>query len=181
MTRKQTLLVDAARELFYNHGIRRITIKEICEKAGVSKVTFYRYYNDKNDLVKTIRDELIYNGQSKFDEISEREISYGEKVDLMTDWRREFLSGMSPDFIEDIFLMEDFNEIVKERFFNMILSAQKKGEIRSELSPELIWQVSEKIHEMVSDGSWRRSVDDYSEYQAQIRLLFFHGLLVNKR
>ena len=181
MTRKQTLLVDAARELFFKHGIRRISIKEICEKAGVSKVTFYRYYTDKNDLARFIRDELMGVGVSKFDEITASDISYGEKVDLMTDWRREFFSGMSPDFIEDIFLMEDFNEIVKERFSKMIQSAQEKGEIKKELSPELIWQLSQKIHEMVSDGSWRNVAIDYSEYQSQIRLLFFHGLLVNKQ
>lgn len=181
MTRKQTLLIETARDLFFKHGIRRISVKEVCERAGVSKVTFYRYYKDKEDLVRFIRDELLHIGLSKFDEISEREISYGDKVDQMTDWRKDFFSGMSPDFIEDIFLMEDFNGLVKERFSKMIRLAQEKGEIRRELSPELIWQVSEKIHEMVSDGSWRGVAKDYSDYQSQIRLLFFHGLLVNKQ
>jgi len=177
MRKKQVQIVNAARDLFFHHGIRRISIKEICEKAEVSKVTFYRYYNNKEELAVFIQDSLVEEGFSRFDEISEQEISYGEKIDLMTEWRRGFFSGMSADFIEDVFSMEGFNEMIRERFYKVITSAQDKGEIKKELSPELIWLVSEKMFELVTEGKWKEAVPEYSEYQAQMRLLFFHGLL----
>lgn len=177
MSKKQEHLIEAAKSLFLYHGVRRVSIKEICGKASVSKVTFYRYFSEKAELVKLIRDSLIKEGFSKFDEISVQEISYAEKLDLMTEWRRKFFSGMSPDFIEDVFSMEDLTEMIKERFFRMITDAQKNGDIRKELSPELIWLVNEKMYELSAEGNWKTAVADYGEYQAQLRLLFFHGLL----
>jgi AcrR family transcriptional regulator len=29
----------------------KITVSDICEKAGIARATFYRYYNDKDDIV----------------------------------------------------------------------------------------------------------------------------------
>jgi AcrR family transcriptional regulator len=142
-------------------------------------VTYYRYFSNKDDLVKLIRDRLISEGFSRFDEISRLETSFADKVDLMTEWRRDFFSGMSTDFIEEVLSMKDLNEMIKERFFSMITSAQDKGDIRRELSPELVWLVTEKLYELITDGSWKNITPDYSEYQAQMRTLFFHGLLTN--
>ena len=31
-----------------------ITVKEVCEKAGVHRTTFYLHYNDMNDLLKEL-------------------------------------------------------------------------------------------------------------------------------
>ena len=79
MTKKQILIIDTAKDLFMKHGVRRITINEICEKAGVSKVTFYRYYTNKQELAIFIRDSLMQEGFSRFDEISDTDISFAKK------------------------------------------------------------------------------------------------------
>jgi AcrR family transcriptional regulator len=177
MTKKQILIVSTAKELFMKHGVRRITINEICQKAGVSKVTFYRYFTNKQELAMLIRDSLMQEGFSRFDEISGREIRFAEKIDLMTEWRREFFSGMSADFIEDVFSMEDMKEKFRDRLLHVIRSAQQKGDIRKEISPELVWLVTEKMNELVTEGQWKSAVKDYGEYQGQMRLMFYHGLL----
>ena len=41
--KKQQHLLTTAETLFRSHGIRRITVEEICQKAGVSKATFYKW------------------------------------------------------------------------------------------------------------------------------------------
>ena len=123
---------------------------------------------------------MLEEGFRRFDEISEQDMSYPEKIQLMTEWRREFFSGMSADFIEDVFSMDDLKGKIKERFFLVIRSAQDQGEIKKEISPELIWLVAEKIYEMVSEGKWKSAVPDYGEFQAQMRALFFEGLLTEK-
>jgi AcrR family transcriptional regulator len=43
-------LLNTARELFFKHGTKRVTIEEICEKADVSKMTFYKFFRNKEDL-----------------------------------------------------------------------------------------------------------------------------------
>ncbi|WP_245981630.1 TetR/AcrR family transcriptional regulator [Frondihabitans australicus] len=44
-------LVEAASELFYAEGIRAVSVDRIIEAAGTTKVTFYRHFASKDDLV----------------------------------------------------------------------------------------------------------------------------------
>lgn len=44
-------LVQAAHALFYRDGIRATGIDRVIAEAGVTKVTFYRHFPSKNDLV----------------------------------------------------------------------------------------------------------------------------------
>ncbi len=50
---QKRIIADAAVELFIEHGSRAISISQICDRASVSRPTFYRCFKDK--------DELIYN------------------------------------------------------------------------------------------------------------------------
>lgn len=44
-------LVEAANELFYTEGIRAVSVDRVIERAGTTKVTFYRHFKSKDDLV----------------------------------------------------------------------------------------------------------------------------------
>src|SRR5690554_4995854 len=44
-------ILDAAVRLFYGEGIRAVSADRIIADAGISKVTFYRHFRTKDDLV----------------------------------------------------------------------------------------------------------------------------------
>jgi len=44
-------IVDASGDLFYAHGLRAVSADKIIEKAGITKVTFYRHFRSKDDLI----------------------------------------------------------------------------------------------------------------------------------
>jgi len=44
-------IVDAAAELFYAQGLRAVSADKIIERAGITKVTFYRHFPTKDDLI----------------------------------------------------------------------------------------------------------------------------------
>jgi AcrR family transcriptional regulator len=44
-------ILSAARELFYNEGIRAASMDAIAERAGVTKKTVYHHFRSKDDLV----------------------------------------------------------------------------------------------------------------------------------
>ncbi len=179
LSKKSILLIDAARELFFKHGIKRVTVEEICNKAKVSKVTFYKYFDNKLELARFIGDQLITLGFARFDEINGLNMSFPEKVDLMTQWRIEFFSQIGSDFIEEILDLENVYAEIKKRYLTNIKAAQERGEIRKDISIELIWLVTEKLNELVKDGSWKSIFSDYSQFQQQLRKLYFYGLLEN--
>jgi len=44
-------IVEAASELFYAQGLRAVSADKIIERVGTTKVTFYRHFRTKDDLV----------------------------------------------------------------------------------------------------------------------------------
>ena len=44
-------LIEAASELFYAQGLRAVSADRIIERVGTTKVTFYRHFRTKDDLV----------------------------------------------------------------------------------------------------------------------------------
>lgn len=58
-TRKK--IMDAFWELFRKRDVAHITVGDIVEKAGYSRMTFYSYFTDVYDLLDQFEDELIEN------------------------------------------------------------------------------------------------------------------------
>jgi len=50
-------LLDATRKLIWKQGVNKTTVDHICDEAGLSKMTFYRAYENKFDIFKEILDE----------------------------------------------------------------------------------------------------------------------------
>src|ERR1700682_3553727 len=44
-------ILAAAGELFYRHGIRAVGVEAIAEAAGTNKMTLYRHFASKDELV----------------------------------------------------------------------------------------------------------------------------------
>jgi len=44
-------VLTAARELFYRHGIRSVGVEAIAEAAGTNKMTLYRHFASKDELI----------------------------------------------------------------------------------------------------------------------------------
>ena len=58
-------LAESLKELLERESIEKITVDEICEKAEISRRSFYRYFIDKYDVVSWIVDrekKLIFSG-----------------------------------------------------------------------------------------------------------------------
>ena len=54
-----TLLAESFKELALKQPIEKITIKEITDKAGVIRPTFYNHFQDKYDLLEWIIDKEL--------------------------------------------------------------------------------------------------------------------------
>jgi AcrR family transcriptional regulator len=50
-------LFSAAINLFYRNGIRAVSVDAIAEEAGTTKVTFYRVFESKDDLIVQVLEE----------------------------------------------------------------------------------------------------------------------------
>ncbi len=76
-TRESIEAVFAA--LLQTREITRITVREICERAGINRSTFYANYLDVYDLADTIRDGL----EAQVNALYEGDISYNCGLDYL--------------------------------------------------------------------------------------------------
>ena len=60
VTRTRALLEDALLELIEEKGFDGITIKDLTEKAGLNRGTFYLHYRDKYDLMEKVQEDILH-------------------------------------------------------------------------------------------------------------------------
>lgn len=51
--------IDAFSEIYAYKPVEKITVREIAERAGHNRVTFYQYFHDAYDLLETMENELL--------------------------------------------------------------------------------------------------------------------------
>lgn len=59
-------ILSAARELFYEHGIRAVGVEAIAENAATNKMTLYRHFGSKDDLVAAYLQDLADEADARW-------------------------------------------------------------------------------------------------------------------
>ena len=178
-SKKREQIIETAKDLFMRHGIKRVTIEEICKKAGASKMTFYKYFPNKMKLVKHIWGKMQEEGFNKLDEIDAMDIPLPEKIQLMFSWKQEYASNISDIFIEEILLthMEHFDmEGYRKRFMRFIENAQERGEVRREIRPEFFIAVLDKLQELAFDEELVKKYPSFIEFNREIKDFLWFGI-----
>ena len=57
-------ILAAASELFYRHGIRAVGVETVAEVAQTNKMTLYRHFSSKDELVAGYLQRLAEKGQA---------------------------------------------------------------------------------------------------------------------
>jgi AcrR family transcriptional regulator len=188
-SRKFQAILDAAKSLFWKHGIRRVTIEEICQVARVSKMTYYKYFSNKTAVAKYIIEELTESGLKTYKEILNSDISYDQKVKKMIETKLEYSNNISLELFYDLYKYRDEEiartiEAIKVKMFDFYLedfrNAQKSGNIRSDIKPEFILFFLNKITEMMTASELVSMYPDPKHLIAEIINLFFYGIMSPK-
>ncbi|GHT89761.1 TetR family transcriptional regulator [Betaproteobacteria bacterium] len=57
MSEKRQTILEVAQRLFRDHGYRAIGVDRVQAEAGVAKMTLYKYFPSKDDLIATVLEE----------------------------------------------------------------------------------------------------------------------------
>ncbi|MFC1692338.1 TetR/AcrR family transcriptional regulator [Candidatus Latescibacterota bacterium] len=184
-SKKLSQIVETSESLFMRYGVKRVTVEEICQKANVSKMTFYKYFSNKIELVKYVWNSWFDEGYSKIEEINAMNIPITEKLPLMIEWKMGFLSEMSPEFIDEYInidpelkeFMQEFMQRSYKLFLGYIIDWQKKGDIRPEIRPEFFIAVVDKLQELFGDDNLRKLYPADGELVLELHKLLFYGIV----
>lgn len=182
-------LLVVAKELFWKYGIKRVTIEEICEKAEISKMTFYRFFNNKIDIAKAVFDQQVDNGIISFKSIMASDASPAEKIHRMVLMKLEGTNDISEEFLFDFYnnpelgLKEYIGEKTRESWKIVIedfKKAQQEGLFRQDFKPELIFYLSQKVQDIVSDKNLLQLYESPQALVMDFTNLMIFGILPNE-
>ena len=190
LKKKHEQILQTSTYLFSRYGIRRISIEEICRTAGVSKMTFYKYFSNKDALIRFILDKLTRTHLDNFQRLMTSDIPFFEKVEKTIQIKLEQSDGLSQEFIDDV--LQNTNEEI-QRFMQEKLNlglqmakdyyseAQRQGEIRDGVKIEFILYMLKQMREMVGDKRLSAFYSSPRELTAELMNFFFYGILSEKK
>ncbi len=187
---KYIALKTKGKELFWKHGIKRISIEEICREANVSKMTFYKFFPNKVELVTSILDDLMETSMSAFDKMVKSDMPFPNILENIFMMKLEAVKDFSPEFIKDIYnspklgldkylntLAEKSQGQVKDFF----LESKKKGYLRKEVNIDFVMAYSAKLSEFISDEKLMAQFETPKDFVMEVMNMLFYGIVVQDK
>ena len=179
-------IVREAKDLFWRYGIKKVTVEEICAKAGVSRVTFYKYFDNKEKLALNIIKAIVEDGMKEYDKIMKSEVAYPVKVQKIIELKIRSSGELSSDLLKDLF-GSDFPEIQEfyrrttfnnlRIFENDIRDAQWNGDIRKDIKVEFIMFILNRMVEMARDENLNAIYSSVGDLLTELTRFFFYGVI----
>lgn len=183
--KKYLQILATARDLFWKHGFKRISIDELCEKADVSKMTFYKFFPSKLDVAKTVFDHEVDEGLNKFKSLLREDSCPAEKVRKMVQMKIDGTNNISREFLQDFYSdrepeLKQYVEAKTKEAWTEILNdfkyAQEKGWFRSNMKPELLFYISQKMGELITDENLLKLYDTPQDLVLELTNLMAYGI-----
>jgi AcrR family transcriptional regulator len=180
-------LLVTAKDLFWKHGLKRVTVEEICREAGVSKMTFYKFFPNKVVLAKAVYDREVEDGYKKFKTIMEDgDTSPPEKMESILRLKLEGSNDISPEFMQDFYanpelgLLSHVEEKSREIWVEVIKDfkkAQHEGWLRKDFKPEGIFMFMNKFLDIFNDTDITALYGSPQELVMELTRFFIYGII----
>ena len=130
--------IEAFCELYKSRSIEKITVKELIQKAGYSRATFYNYFKDAYDLLECVENEFISSLLATITQNIENNKSLGEFV-------------------------HTFVELVKskERYINVFMNSSNNSSFVEKLKVEAVPLLLSAFHVPIDNVTARFALEFY--------------------
>jgi AcrR family transcriptional regulator len=186
-SKSEKALLAAGKKLFWKHGMRRVSVEEVCEEAGVSKMTFYRKFPHKYDLTMQLLEEMISRSLENYNETMQSDLEYSQKILKIIENKQKEAKEISMELVKDIYsggddykelrsFMEQHQVQFMERLRKDFTLAQNQGHIRSELKVDFIIHILHSMSRLTEDAILLGMYDDLSDLSRDLTNVFFYGI-----
>jgi AcrR family transcriptional regulator len=183
LPKKQQQLITTATELFYSYGVRRVTINEICRKASVSPMTFYKYFSNKWDIAKTVLDIMLDEATRLSQSMLEDNISFTQKVEKMfmaaAAQAQAYSSDLRDDLMSEDSPLRSYTLKRRKKFVelhtNFLKKAQKDGYIHSDIKIPFLLFIWNRYCNLLDHPEFVQIMPDVEDRANELAVLFSRG------
>lgn len=178
--------MDAAKSLFWKYGIGKVTVEEICERAQVSKMTFYRNFENKIKVAERVLVELAEKGLSDYHKIMDAEMPFNEKIRHIVQMEHDNSENLSEDFIRDVYgasdpvlknTLEEFQQKSSKALYDDLTIAQERGELRKDLKIDFVIYMINSLNEKLLDKRLTSMFGNTQELAVELTNFVFYGIM----
>jgi AcrR family transcriptional regulator len=103
-------ILKAAKTLFRQEDFSKVSVEDICRKAGASKMSFYRHFRNKIHLALIIVEEFVTGEYSWFEQLLQAEVGFIEKMNLVYRRRLDSTKKLGPLLLEETNFFKDTHQ-----------------------------------------------------------------------
>lgn len=183
---KKAAIVKATQELVFKNGIAETSIEAIAKKAQVSKVTIFKHFTSKENLVLSVFTSYMNNMMDEFEQLVASEMSAKEKISSVLLASDNGAEAIGSNFFNSIIwndplIQYEYNKIASERALPAIASifmqGKAEGIIDEDITTEALMAYIGALMSIFNDPNFLKSSQ---EYKNSISKLYFYGIFGKK-
>ena len=176
---KKKSILQAAYDLFSARGIKDVGVAEIAQKAAVSQVSIYNFFESKENLVRQAMFVLMDEKMKESEVVLESAIPFQEKLKKLLFISDEATRQSAPNFFLSAInsdplilnLLEEYYQSKTEPFIiRLVEQGKKEGCINRDLSNEAIHLYIRALQGVLAQSDLSKNVI------LDLDALFFYGL-----
>lgn len=182
-------ILENAEHLFFQYGIRSVTMDDIAHALSISKKTIYQHFKDKNEIVLRVSERVFAKERQLMSEFQQQSRDVVHEIVLASKYLREHVVKIHPSVISDLqkFYKDAWQVFLafkqEELTFieGTIRKGMQEGFFRSDINPRVLAVLRMETVELIfNQQAFPREQFDSEEVQTQIFNQFIHGILSKK-
>jgi AcrR family transcriptional regulator len=179
-------IFESCDKLYREFGVKKITVKQLCQEADINRVNFYKFFKDKYDCFFQWWLKQMDKHTEEMIKIFDSDASFTQKIDKFISQKKSHHSGYSQLFYTDLNILRPNDnpicqkkiEYINQRMIQFIISESEKMGIKQRFTADKLLCLYKRVMiDTMSDkefSSFYSSVDDQSE---DLLRFFFFGVI----
>ncbi|MCA2389978.1 MULTISPECIES: TetR/AcrR family transcriptional regulator [Lactococcus] len=143
--KKKKAILETTFHLLNQKTIREITVDEIAQKAGVSKVTLFKYFHSKNQLINQVIRQDLNQLSSEIKALFENNLDFNQTYQAILQLKVHRLEHYQPIYSENMMtqytnspelLDDDTRSLQNQIYLTLFQKGQSEGKISKKYSQE---------------------------------------------
>jgi len=186
---KKKAIIQTALELFDQYGFDRVTVMEIADKAHVSKVSIYNFFESKDNLRRIIVKDMLDESIGKLKALVEEDGNFIGKIEEYIQIRTRYYGKYSLQFFFDAVesdpelrqYLDDFKAYNKRLVMEFIVKGKQSGVFTPDASDSAIEICIDMIQPyLVHNKEIRSRFEHNPGLVREVNMLFLNGLIRGK-
>ena len=156
----QDRILNKARELMFQTGVKHVTMDDLANQLGISKKTIYQYFKDKDALVSSVVEFELANHALICNQSTQAADNAVHEIFLLMSVIQEMFNRMNPLALFEI-----------EKYYPLAFE-----KIKNHKDDYIFSMISANLEKGISEGLYRKDVDVtiLSKYRLETSLIPFN-------